>query len=39
MPRFSIRNPYFIVVICLAIAVFAINGILRPDARGSVSTH
>ena len=29
MPRFSIRNPYFIVVLCLAIAVFAINGILR----------
>jgi HAE1 family hydrophobic/amphiphilic exporter-1 len=29
MPRFSIRNPYFIVVLCLAVAVFAINGILR----------
>lgn len=27
MPRFSIRNPYFIVVICLALAVIGITGI------------
>src|SRR5580704_7414304 len=29
MPRFSIRNPYFIVVICLALAVIGINALVR----------
>ncbi len=29
MPRFSIRNPYFIVVICLALAVIGVNALLR----------
>jgi HAE1 family hydrophobic/amphiphilic exporter-1 len=29
MPRFSIRNPYFIVVCCLALAVIGINAITR----------
>src|SRR3984957_13425235 len=29
MPRFSIRNPYFIVVICLALAVIGINAYTR----------
>src|ERR1700722_2814936 len=29
MPRFAIRNPYFIVVICLALAVIGINALLR----------
>src|SRR5580693_985313 len=29
MPRFSIRNPYFIVVICLALAVVGINALAR----------
>ena len=29
MPRFSIRNPYFIVVICLALAVIGINSASR----------
>lgn len=29
MPRFSIRNPYFIVVICLALAVVGINALSR----------
>ena len=29
MPRFSIRNPYFIVVLCLALAVIGINAMLR----------
>jgi hydrophobic/amphiphilic exporter-1 (mainly G- bacteria), HAE1 family len=29
MPRFSIRNPYFIVVICLALAVIGINALTR----------
>ena len=29
MPRFSIRNPYFIVVVCLALAVIGINAGLR----------
>src|ERR1700734_3013465 len=29
MPRFSIRNPYFIVVICLALAVIGINAFSR----------
>src|SRR6202789_3132045 len=29
MPRFSIRNPYFIVVICLALAVIGINSLSR----------
>ena len=29
MPRFSIRNPYFIVVICLALTVIGINAITR----------
>src|ERR1700735_3835565 len=29
MPRFSIRNPYFIVVVCLALAVIGINALTR----------
>jgi multidrug efflux pump subunit AcrB len=29
MPRFSIRNPYFIIVICLALVVIGINCLLR----------
>jgi len=29
MPRFSIRNPYFIVVVCLALAVIGVNALLR----------
>src|ERR1700685_3649850 len=29
MPRFSIRNPYFIVVICLALAVIGITSLAR----------
>ncbi|MBV8729703.1 MAG: efflux RND transporter permease subunit, partial [Acidobacteriia bacterium] len=29
MPRFSIRNPYFIVVICLALLVIGVNSVLR----------
>ncbi len=29
MPRFSIRNPYFIVVICLALLVIGVNSISR----------
>jgi multidrug efflux pump subunit AcrB len=29
MPRFSIRNPYFIVVICLALAVIGLNALSR----------
>jgi hydrophobic/amphiphilic exporter-1 (mainly G- bacteria), HAE1 family len=29
MPRFSIRNPYFIVVLCLALAVIGVNAMLR----------
>src|SRR6202453_4928789 len=29
MPRFSIRNPYFIVVLCLALAVIGINSYTR----------
>src|SRR5579871_3018330 len=29
MPRFSIRNPYFIVVICLALAVVGVNALSR----------
>jgi multidrug efflux pump subunit AcrB len=29
MPRFSIRNPYFIVVVCLALAVIGINAFSR----------
>src|ERR1700729_2339611 len=29
MPRFSIRNPYFIVVVCLAIAVIGISSLAR----------
>src|ERR1700729_2562154 len=29
MPRFSIRNPYFIVVVCLALAVIGINAYTR----------
>ena len=29
MPRFSIRNPYFIVVVCLALAVIGINSLSR----------
>jgi len=29
MPRFSIRNPYFIVVVCLALAVIGINALSR----------
>ena len=29
MPRFSIRNPYFIVVVCLALAVIGITSVAR----------
>ena len=29
MPRFSIRNPYFIVVVCLALAVIGITSLTR----------
>jgi multidrug efflux pump subunit AcrB len=29
MPRFSIRNPYFIIVVCLALAVVGINALSR----------
>jgi HAE1 family hydrophobic/amphiphilic exporter-1 len=29
MPRFSIRNPYFIVVVCLVLAVIGVNALLR----------
>ena len=29
MPRFSIRNPYFVVVICLALLVIGVNSIAR----------
>jgi multidrug efflux pump subunit AcrB len=29
MPRFSIRNPYFIIVVCLALAVIGINAFTR----------
>src|SRR5271167_4392222 len=29
MPRFSIRNPYFVVVVCLALAVIGINALSR----------
>jgi multidrug efflux pump subunit AcrB len=29
MPRFSIRNPYFIVVICLALLVIGVNAYVR----------
>src|ERR1700744_211085 len=29
MPRFSIRNPYFIIVVCLALAVIGINALSR----------
>src|SRR5580692_9308647 len=29
MARFSIRNPYFIVVVCLALAVIGVNALLR----------
>jgi multidrug efflux pump subunit AcrB len=29
MPRFSIRNPYFIVVVCLTLAVIGMTSILR----------
>ena len=36
MPRFSIRNPYFIVVICLALAVIGITSLVA-HAGGSVS--
>ena len=29
MPRFSIRNPYFIIVVCLALAVIGVTSFLR----------
>ena len=29
MPRFSIRNPYFIIVVCLALGVVGINALVR----------
>src|SRR6202789_1121596 len=29
MPRFSIRNPYFIIVVCLALAVIGVNALSR----------
>lgn len=32
MSRFSIRNPYFIVVICPALAVIGVTGVVRRPA-------
>jgi hypothetical protein len=29
MPRFSIRNPYFIIVICLALVVIGVTSLVR----------
>jgi multidrug efflux pump subunit AcrB len=29
MPRFSIRNPYFIIVICVALLVLGVNAVVR----------
>jgi multidrug efflux pump subunit AcrB len=29
MPRFSIRNPYFTIVVCLALVVIGVNSLLR----------
>ncbi len=29
MPRFSIRNPYFIIVLCLVVVVIGVNSLLR----------
>src|SRR3984885_15315834 len=29
MPRFSTRNPYFIIVVCLALVVIGVNALLR----------
>src|SRR5579884_2859308 len=29
MPRFSIRNPYFIIVVCLALAVIGVTSVVR----------
>jgi hydrophobic/amphiphilic exporter-1 (mainly G- bacteria), HAE1 family len=29
MPRFSIRNPYFIIVVCLALVVIGVNALTR----------
>jgi multidrug efflux pump subunit AcrB len=29
MPRFSIRNPYFIIVVCLALAVIGVTSLVR----------
>src|ERR1700739_960439 len=29
MPRFSIKNPYFIIVVCLALAVIGITSLAR----------
>ena len=29
MPRFSIRNPYFIVVLCLAVCIIGITSLAR----------
>ena len=38
MSAFSIRNPYFIIVLCLAVAVLGVVAYVR-DAGGSVSDH
>ena len=38
MSRFSIRNPYFIVVICLALMVIGVTS-LATNASGLVSYH
>jgi hydrophobic/amphiphilic exporter-1 (mainly G- bacteria), HAE1 family len=29
MPRFSIRNPYFIIVVCIALLVLGVNAVVR----------
>ena len=35
MPRFAIQNPYFIVVVCLIIAVVGVSSLVRmPRDRG-----
>src|ERR1700730_14378617 len=39
MPRFSIRNPYFIIVICLALAVIGVTSLARMPVDLFPSMH
>jgi len=39
MPRFSIRNPYFIIVVSLVLAVIGVTSLVRMPVEGHRSSE